>query len=967
MRFSNKLACSLVCTAIAVSLPERAAAVGALYSYSLERAWGFIEPPQSSNSILPACDDCAVTVDLPFMFIFYGYPYTRAWVSSNGFISFDGLNPRASVNSLGALGSKVAIAPLWDDWVLGPGASITYDPSPTRAVFTWVVQPYPGDGTIGPTTFQAVLWPTGQIVFNYGASGGPISATIGIATADILNTVGLEVTSSNFIDSVVLTPGAPAIGQPRAPTVALGPLPAYTNASPLQVTAQITDPDSAIASVAVYRNGVLVATPALGSTGAITASVPLVAEGPNVVRVDAIDATGQIGSQSAQVVYDVTLPVVTVPPPAITANPAFVLAGTASDANGISSLRVSHLGVVREVPLSGTAFQVALQLAEGDNDILVTATDRAGNVGVALAHAKLDTTPPQLALVGPPDGALLATTALDVSFSVRDASATTATVSANGVATTVSVPADGSVSTVRVDAGAEGPVAVTVTVTDEVGNATSATRSLLVDLSAPVLSVELAFGQGPLVDGLRFGRLDGDRLLFNVHVDDLGATTAMLPDGTTQALPRGGGVLAASQVLAEGTNVLTFRATDEVGHEAILTRQVVYDRTPPVATVLLPAPSAAVRGVVEWAANATDAVTGVAAARVRVDDSAWADALRAPDGVTFTASFDTAALADGDHRIDATFADGVGNVATATVSFRVDNGAPTVALGPLADWVWGTVSVQATASDATTGVAELALSVNGGVVQTCVAPNAASCGADVDTTAFLNGPMTFAAHATDGAGNEASAERVVTVDNAAPASFLVSPSAGAVVGSSVLVAVNVTDPGFATVECFVGATSLGVSTDPHFSQTVVLTGRIDGPITVSCTATDLAGNSGTQSVTVMVRNWAVRLEPRSVSLRSRGAPVKAVVEGANVALLLPLPAEAFALSVPGGPPVPALEPASVTATRDGTQVQLRFDRAALADALRAGVSAGVARPGPVRVTLAVGGQVVGGDTIGIVP
>lgn len=106
------------------------------------------------------------------------------------------------------------------------------------------------------------------------------------------------------------------------------------------------------------------------------------------------------------------------------------------------------------------------------------------------------------------------------------------------------------------------------------------------------------------------------------------------------------------------------------------------------------------------------------------------------------------------------------------------------------------------------------------------------------------------------AGNASPATQVTaTASNTQAANFIVSPTNGQVLTTSVQVTVNVVDPRFARVECFVDGLSLGASTSPTFRKTVSLLDKLDGELVVTCKAQDMAGNVGTQSVTVTVKSF----------------------------------------------------------------------------------------------------------------
>jgi len=105
--------------------------------------------------------DDAAWVDLPFVFTYYGEPYDRALVCSNGFVAFD-------ENGFGefdfrnhafptSMGPDAMIAPMWDDHESGGGGVWTwYDAAQGAFVVSWVNVPANTSG--GPNSFQVVLY-----------------------------------------------------------------------------------------------------------------------------------------------------------------------------------------------------------------------------------------------------------------------------------------------------------------------------------------------------------------------------------------------------------------------------------------------------------------------------------------------------------------------------------------------------------------------------------------------------------------------------------------------------------------------------------------------------------------------------------------------------------------------------------------------------------------------------------------
>jgi hypothetical protein len=131
-------------------------------------------------TIISSADDLSVPVDLgSHVFTFYGQKYTgnnQLFVSSNGLISFGQADASYSPSDLTTSPSEFAIAPLWNDWIGGPGTPMVlgkFDPTTDSLIIEWNrVLHYPGTSGTG-ITFQAILHLddttpyASDIVFNY--------------------------------------------------------------------------------------------------------------------------------------------------------------------------------------------------------------------------------------------------------------------------------------------------------------------------------------------------------------------------------------------------------------------------------------------------------------------------------------------------------------------------------------------------------------------------------------------------------------------------------------------------------------------------------------------------------------------------------------------------------------------------------------------------------------------------------
>ena len=738
------------------------------------------------------------------------------------------------------------------------------------------------------------------------------------------------------------------------------------------------------------------------------ASVSITTEGTTTLSFYATDNAGNVEAANTVVVnLDKTAPIVGLDPsnslPAYTNQPSVIVAGSATDArSGILSAQLSVVGAnTQTIPLapdmSGNIIaSVAVGLpGDGAYNIGLQATDRAGNMAsTPIKTVVLDTIPPVVTISSPLAGSSTGSATVSLTYAVADANPTVVEVYVAGTAVqTVSFPAGGTspMASTTLSLPASGNTTITVVATDLAGNTSSAQVTIFQDPASPVLSINIP-------DGTRYGPLGGDAIAFSLGVSDLGSTHIATSFGPSPAdLPRGGGVWQGFISLVEGVNSISFAVTNEVGLVSFLTRAITYDKTPPNGSITSPVAGSFTRGTVNLSATVQDATTtktngtfmgtGVTSVRFSVDGAAAISASLSP-GNLWIGSVDTTSLGDGAHTVTATMTDGVGNTAaTANQPFAVDNSPPAVSItAPITgSFARQSINITTSASDATSGLASVSILVGTNAVGSCIGATAGGCSIAFDTTTLPDGLFTITATALDNAGNtSAPAQITVTADNSAPKNFLVSPLSGQIATTSMNVAVNVSDVYFASVECFVDGVSLGVSTSPSFRKSVSLLGKLDGASVVSCSARDQAGNMGTQSVTVNIKNWTERMRPHQFELGSHGDAVRLLVRnvdpnvGNAASVLLPIAGKGLALSLPCVPPVPAygaISPKTRDVQDDGdkdndaddpglSRVLLKFSRPAFASSLKSAVQAKCIDPSkPVLVTFVAGGHVIGTDTI----
>ena len=493
-------------------------------------------------------------------------------------------------------------------------------------------------------------------------------------------------------------------------------------------------------------------------------------------------------------------------------------------------------------------------LLEGPNTILIQATDNFCNVATYLVEVRVDTVAPVVGVTSPTAGQVFGSSSFEVTAEIADDTAMT--VAIDGGAPQTLQPGS-NLYTGTATVFGEGEQVVTLDVVDEAGHHTTVSVPVFVDFTAPLVSLDYG-------DFLHVSAQPDDLLLLTTRVDEISATQVRVNGGPAFMVPRGGGLLQTGVHLAPGTNLISVEVTNEAGIRTVATRVIVYDTAGPTGAITSPIAGAYTRGTIEIAAELTDDLGEVTSASFEIDGVAYPATRGA--GHTWSARLDTTVLVDGPHSILAIAHDEAGNESRISSDVVIDNTAPLLASGNSdGATVGGDVHLSWTATDAG-GVASTMIAVNGATVVGCAA---ATCDAIFNTRGLANGPFMVTATAVDHAGNQTTSQLHLVADNQAPAKFLVRPATGAIAAGSLTIQVNVTDPDFASAECFFDGVSLGVSTARAFTRTVNTLNTIDGASTVRCTATDLTGNVGTETATVTINNWTERLTPKRSTSRPR--------------------------------------------------------------------------------------------------
>ena len=288
-------------------------------------------------------------------------------------------------------------------------------------------------------------------------------------------------------------------------------------------------------------------------------------------------------------------------------------------------------------------------------------------------------------------------------------------------------------------------------------------------------------------------------------------------------------VTAPITVTAEGADqAVTGTCTDRAGNTAQAQVPIHLDVTPPTVTATVtPAPNA-----VGWH---------------RTDPTVRFGATDALSGVETVSPPVTVTTEGADQAVVGRATDQAGNVGLVTVAIALDKTAPALAItapGEGQFFAASPIPVSGTARDV---LSLSAVTLNG-------QPVTVTGGQWSTSIAVVGGSNTITATAEDAAGNTATASATVTLDNEPPVITLAEPVDGSA-GNQPTIAVRgtVTDNGrlvLAELTCVDAGGVRQVESLPGGPVTTACTVGPDGPVTLTVSAVDAAGNRGERTATV---------------------------------------------------------------------------------------------------------------------
>lgn len=391
----------------------------------------------------------------------------------------------------------------------------------------------------------------------------------------------------------------------------------------------------------------------------------------------------------------------------------------------MTSVNITVDGKTSAVPLINGTFETEVTLKEGLNTIEAGAINYFGNEGTERINVTLDTIPPDIGLTGIEDGAYY-THDVYAEVGISDLHLNTS-----------SVLLDGKPYASGMNISSEGRHTLAARAIDLAGNSAYRTANFTIDRAPPDVRIfypgDAAFVRQTVNIQGKVSDLDLDAV--PLKIDGLKVSGSADYDWDTRGY-------------SEGYHTVTIEARDRVGNTASASVGVIVDNTMPDVIIKSPL-NFYQRGNITVDADVIE--SNLYSISVRIDGRKLSSAL--------PYHLNTALYPDGDHTIEIYASDKAGNTNAMGAKFNFDNAAPWIIITspPNASFVSGAVVIEGAVKDA--NLLASMVTVDGRAVYDTL-PYL------WNTFAYDNGNHTIRIDAADNAGNRASKEIIVTVDNA---------------------------------------------------------------------------------------------------------------------------------------------------------------------------------------------------------
>jgi outer membrane protein assembly factor BamB len=572
--------------------------------------------------------------------------------------------------------------------------SFTIDTTPPTIILI-----APGNNSVIPdgTTLNFTVFDLTSFQVNYSINGGadiPFSDPFDISTTGWVD--GDYVVQINALDFLghsnsswyffTIDSSPPVITNLQPPNSST------TNDNTSTISADYSDPSGInVSSVVLKVDGIDVTS----SVTVIASNVTYIpgtalSEGSHTIYLEVKDNIGNIATITWTFTVDSTPPIITnlQPPDTSTTNDSIpIISADYSDPSGINVssvlLEVDGIDVTLSatVTASGVIYTPGTILLDGVHTVYLEVMDTVGNLATATWSFTVDSTPPIITNLQPPDASITNDNTTTISVDYSDPSGintssvmlkvdgidvtSSATVTANGVSYIPGTVLSDSIHTVYLE------------VKDNYGNLATATWTFTVDTLPPIITnlqppdSTTTNDSTPIIGG-NYTDISGINLSsVLLEVDGIDVTSfATITVSNVSYLP--------GMALSEGIHTVYLEVRDNVGNLAIETWSFTVDTVPPIITNLQPPD----------ASTTNDSIPIISADYSDSSGINVSSVLLMVDGIDVTSSaavttsgviyIPTMALSDGIHTVYLEVRDIYGNLATGTWTFTVDTAPPII-------------------------------------------------------------------------------------------------------------------------------------------------------------------------------------------------------------------------------------------------------------------------------------------------
>ena len=455
------------------------------------------------------------------------------------------------------------------------------------------------------------------------------------------------------------------------------------------------------------------------------------------------------------------------------------------------------------VTLNGEDFISGTMISEDGTYVLfVQATDKMNNKAEQTVTFTIDKTPPTISLVSPDNNSVIKPGEV-IDFEITDVNLWNASYCVNnGVVQYFSSFYD-----ISTEGWKNETYNITVYAKDRGMNEITKTFSFIVDGIQPDISLispenNTVIKRGTIID-------------FEINDIHLNLTTYTVNDEAAQ--PFSSPYNISTKDWEDGTYDIKIFVNDLAGNEISKTFRFIIDGTPPTINIV---------GVMNgnyYNTNVTPIIS-ISDAHLNISEN-----IITLDNLSFVSG--TEVNAEGKHTLYVYAADKAGNNVSQTIIFTVDKTKPSVTISGIEDGAYYNTDIAPVIDITDANLNMSSITLNGNPFTS-------------DTTVSAENTYTLVVQAVDKAGNTAEKTITFTIDKTEPGISELTPATGTKTTKSSIVVSGKTEP-----DAVVKINGIGVSVDSDgsFSKEIML---VKGENSIVITATDLAGNTKTETITI---------------------------------------------------------------------------------------------------------------------